>query len=101
MQAFLGSAPFARTDTNSGANARHCKGQKQIQKLQYSVKDRLHHPGQQAKAVLIAGVNYHHRKECTYGSFQRVREVVAEFVDGGVDGSFSLVVLQVLVYGLD
>ena len=62
MQAFLGSAPFARTDTNSGANARHCKGQKQIQKLQYSVKDRLHHPGQQAKAVLIAGVNYHHRK---------------------------------------
>ena len=37
----------------------------------------------------------------THGGLECVREVVAEFVDGGVDGGFSLVVLQVLVYGLD
>ena len=37
----------------------------------------------------------------THSVFECAREVVAEFVDGGVDGGFSVVVLQVLVYGLD
>ena len=41
------------------------------------------------------------RKAHTYSALERVRKVVAEFVDGGVDGGFSVVVFQVLVYRLD
>ena len=37
----------------------------------------------------------------THGVFQCVRQVVAQFVDGSIDGGFSVVVLQVLVYRLD
>ena len=37
----------------------------------------------------------------SYSILERARKVVAQFVDCGVDGGFSVVVFQVLVYRLD